>query len=425
MTTCLDELHQSQNKNSNYMKEVAIKSTPENNYRTIDILSLAQKLVSGIENYTELFGYDIIGDSGMLIDNINNPENKKSNAIYSESGMTGILNVGMKNEEDKTKQEDSILILSHPKNPKFRLGMVADGVGGTEKGDLASNLATKLSMEWFKTLPETLYNYDTIYSEDDETRISFRDVISQHLININNEIVEKIGETAGTTFSAVITRNKNGKDTIMSISIGDSKVLRVGENGEVEQLSKDDNILSGGIEERSLYVDESDPSSIYTENPFYSIYATYKPIEEAEKPTVLTRDDIRFYSKRNVITQVLGVGQSNSEIQDAIYRNRKSIIRESYLGKGDKIILCSDGIADTLSNSELGSLIYTFRNSGECLRNIINVIYNREKEKNIKGSNNPPGYLVGNSNFYPTLKGASDNMSAVIIEEIGKVGGRE
>ena len=45
------------------MKEVAIKSTPENNYKTIDILSLAQKLVSGIENYTELFGYDIIGDS--------------------------------------------------------------------------------------------------------------------------------------------------------------------------------------------------------------------------------------------------------------------------------------------------------------------------------------------------------------------------
>jgi len=241
-------------------------------------------------------------------------------------------------------------------------------------------------------------------------------MISQHLININNEIVEKIGGTAGTTFSAVITRNKNGKDTAMSISIGDSKVLRIGENGEVVQLSKDDNILSDGIEEKSLYVDESEPSSIYTENPFYCSCATYKPIEEAEKPTVLTRDDIRFYSKRNVITQVLGAGQSNSEIRDAIYGNRKSIIRESYLGKGDKILLCSDGIADNLSNSEIGSLIYTFRNSGECLRNIINVIYSREKEKNIKGSNNPPRYLVGNSNFYPTLKGASDNMSAVIIE---------
>ena len=83
------------------------------------------------------------------------------------------------------------------------------------------------------------------------------------------------------------------------------------------------------------------------------------------------------------------------------------------------MFLCSDGIADTLSNPEIRDLIYTYKNPKQCLRDMINVIYDRETDKIKYATNNPPQYLQKNHNFKSSLKGSQDNMSGIIIENKG------
>lgn len=314
-----------QNKYGNYMKQVSAKSTPQNNVRVVNTLADSQK---AIDNLSRNFGYDYIGNIYTLENEINNgSKNKAKNAMYADNGMTGMLNIGMKKGKFKENQEDSILILSHPENKNFRIALVADGVGGQERGDAASYLATLLTRDWFKRLPKQFFNYDVLnikYQNGTKLTVRFDEMIKTHLVDINNQILKQLGDLPGTTFSAAITRNKNGKDTVTSISIGDSKILKISDDGQVVQLSKDDNLLSEGIREGSIYVEDSS-SGIYTTDKKYSSRATYKQKESKSKTHVLNQDDMRFYKDNNIITECLGAGRTRTKFKRKI-KFRKSKI---------------------------------------------------------------------------------------------------
>lgn len=415
--TSLNELQKKQKKNSEYLKTTAQKSTPKNNSMTINMLATSQRLINGIRDYSKKFGYDKVESITKLEKNINKGvAHKEKNRMYNEDGMAGVLNIG-----EKMAQEDSILMLSHPQNKDFKIAMVADGIGGHESGDKASYIATALTMDWFKKLPKNFYNSDVLsfqYQNGDKFNISFEEMIKRHLININDSIVKKLGDKPGTTFSAAITRKKDGKDTITSVSIGDSKILKISENGQVQQLSKDYNMLSEGIEAGALYVKDFDSYKIYTNDPKYVSYdVIYRQMKNSDSDAhILNEGDTRFYKKNNLINSFLGAGQKNEVLEEKLNRNTNDYITECDFNKGDKILLCSDGVSDNLSNHEIGSLVYTFGNSNECLKNIINVIYNIENKKEKNRTNNPPNYLENNDNFYSILKGNQDNISAVIIE---------
>ena len=418
----IDSLVRNQNKDKDYMKKAAMKSTPQNNALTMEMLSRAKSMIEGIKDNSKRFGYNNVFNGVAIRNDIRREVKLKAkNGLYSENGMTGILNIGTENGKEKTTQEDSILIMTHPENPKFRLALVADGMGGQGNGDAASYIAVSQTIDWFKNLPKQFFNSDLIkirYQNGKTIELTFEDMVKEHLLTINDKIVENLGRSPGTTFSAAITRNKNGRDIISSISVGDSKILKIGQDGKVTQLSKDDSILSDGISEGSLYVDENDPNSIYTTNlRNRKKDVTYMPIKNANRPSKIKPEDVRFYRKNNIITNCLGVGKSREKLMEDL--DDSSIITDWHFGKGDKIFLCSDGIADTLSNPEIRDLVYTFRNPQECLKNMINAIYNREQQKIKYATNNPPQYLQNNNNFKSTLKGSQDNMSGIIIENKG------
>lgn len=79
--------------------------------------------------------------------------------------------------------------------------------------------------------------------------------------------------------------------------------------------------------------------------------------------------------------------------------------------------MCSDGVTDTLTNKEIAGMVYTYRNSAECLKHVVAGIYKRANEKLKKGHNNPPEYLKANSEFKNTMKTNEDNISAIIVEK--------
>lgn len=295
------------------MKQTAVKSTPQNNATVVNTLAESQQL---IDKLSKTFGYDYIGSTKSLENNINQgTRNKAKNGIYMGNNMAGILNIGFKGKEPKRFQEDSILILSHPENEKFRIALVADGMGGQGNGDAASHIAISMTRDWFKELPAQFFNCDALnirYQNGKVLPITFNDFIKKHLVDVNNKIVEQLGDSPGTTFSAAITRNKKGYDTVTSISIGDSKVLKISDNGQVVQLSKDDNLLSEGMRNGALYVEDSSPNVIYTSDSKYTSETLYKQKTQNNGIHILNEDDMRFYKKNNIITECLGCGKTRT-----------------------------------------------------------------------------------------------------------------
>lgn len=319
----LNEFSKGQNKDSNYIKQTVARSTPANNNAVINTLTSAQRSIKHMKDYSKYFGYDSIENIITLENDINKGNARKpKNRMYAGNGMSGILNIGAEGGKEKQVQEDSILMLSHPENKNFRIALVADGMGGMGNGDAASHIATAITMDWFKKLPAKFYNYDIIrhkYKDGKTLDITFEEAIKHHLINVNDEIVKCLGNSSGTTFSAAIIRNKNGRDTVKSISIGDSKILKVSPDGQVSQLSKDDNMLSEGMKSGSLYVEDSDPNTVYTSDPRYkSVYATYKPRQSMQGVHTLNEGDMRFHRKNNIITGYLGGGQTRTTIKRKI-----------------------------------------------------------------------------------------------------------
>lgn len=302
-----------QSKSSNYLKNTAKKSSPANNVVAINTLASAQKSLKNLNDYSKHFGYDEVKSISKL-DTVKGTKDKPKNGLYEGNGMTGILNIGTVNGKPKKAQEDSILMLAHPENKNFRIALVADGMGGMGNGDAASFIATSLTSEWFKKLPKQFYNSDVInlrYQNGKTIKITFEDVIKEHLVDVNNKIVKYLGNSPGTTFSAAIIRNKDGKDVATSVSIGDSKMLRISRDGDITQLSKDDNMLSEGMRRGSLYIDDSKPNDIFSVNLQYSSSdVKYKPRQNNSKTHTLNEGDVRFHKKNNVITGYLGCGQT-------------------------------------------------------------------------------------------------------------------
>lgn len=302
------------------MQKVAAKSTPANNVTTVNTLASVQELIKNMSDYSEFFGYNNLYDINTLYSDISkNVKDKQKNRIYTGNEMTGILNIGAKNGIEKQTQEDSILMLTHPRNEKFKIALVADGMGGQGNGDSASYIAINLTKKWFENLPVEFYNSDVIKQKQADGRIiniTFQDAIKNHLIDVNNKIVELTGNKPGTTFSSAIIRNKNGEDIVTSVSIGDSKILKISQDGSVVQLSKDDNIISEQIKSGTLYVEDANPNNVYTSNPQYaSLDITYKPRENVQGTHTLNESDIRFHKKNNIITDYLGCGQTRRKIK--------------------------------------------------------------------------------------------------------------
>ena len=129
----------------------------------------------------------------------------------------------------KGTNQDSILI-KHAlyRNNEILLAIVADGMGGLSKGELASATVVKRFSKWFeKDLPYELKNVDM-------------NVIagkwSLMLKSLNLEIQEygnKINESLGTTFTGIFFIGEE----YLIVHIGDSRVYKI--DSYIEQLTTD------------------------------------------------------------------------------------------------------------------------------------------------------------------------------------------
>ncbi len=232
--------------------------------------------------------------SGAQIRNMNN-EYAVGKDLYASQ------NVGRRGN-----QEDSVLIMNHPRNENFKLLVVSDGMGGCADGEKVSNFTVREIGRWFENIDESLYDKPEVL------QTLFNDMInriSQEMKRVYNR--ERF--TAGATFTgAIITKN----ETIVS-QVGDSRAY-IFTNGtmfkkpQVTPITRDD-------------------TRTWPWNP-----NTAKPLDPRKIPQE-QYEDIRFARGGNAIARCIG-DDIDANVQSSRFPN------ESY----DKLFLMSDGASDLL-----------------------------------------------------------------------------
>lgn len=182
--------------------------------------------------------------------------------------------------------EDSIL-----SSPKAQLWVVADGMGGYEAGNVASNMIVK-------TL-EGLHS-KSFLSE-------FIDNVEDCLIDVNQRILEYAdimldGRTLGSTVVALIIKDRVG----ICLWAGDSRLCR------------------------------------YRNNLFVQLSRDHSQVEELVQQGVLTEEEAENHPDSNIITRAIGASQE-------LYID----INMFSVQQGDIFLLCSDGLYNMVSNDEI------------------------------------------------------------------------
>lgn len=194
----------------------------------------------------------------------------------------------------RASNQDSVLNES-----TSRLYGVADGMGGHNGGDIASQMAVLM-------LPRILESMEA----NEENLLSGFEQVNRLIYE--EQLKDQVLSGMGTTLTVLWEK----EEEIILGHIGDSRAYRM-RNGRIEQLSMDHSVVG-----------------------------------EMVREGVLTEEQAMQHPYRNVITQAVGTSETlNPDIK---------IIDKL---KGDKYILCSDGLYEYVNKEEIRDLL--LRNAPE------------------------------------------------------------
>lgn len=191
-------------------------------------------------------------------------------------------NVGMVREIN----EDSVM-----SKPQVGLWAVADGMGGYEAGNVASNMIVK-SLEELESKPGLSAMVDSIEDQ---------------LLDVNQRILEYAeimleGRTLGSTVVSILLRGQVG----VCMWVGDSRLYRL-RNNELTQLSRD-----------------------------------HSQVEELLQQGLIREDEVENHPESNVITRAIGTSEE-------LYVDLNVFSAQV----GDTFLLCSDGLYNAVSNEDI------------------------------------------------------------------------
>ncbi len=197
----------------------------------------------------------------------------------------------------REKNEDTVLAITHPKNKKIKMLLVADGMGGREHGEIASNYVMESLQRWFQEKDVKTLN--------DASRTS--ELLTRYIKTLNSNLIKKYGEDKlGTTLTLAIV---NKKETLL-INVGDSRGY----------IYKDKKLIQ-------VTEDDSD------------VWMYYKYGE-------VKKDDLRYFSNNNIVTACIGICKELCTVSSIIIDN-------DY----DLLVLLTDGVTDLITDTKIKSLI--------------------------------------------------------------------
>lgn len=208
----------------------------------------------------------------------------------------------------------------------YTAAVVCDGMGGTAGGAVASRLAVQT---YRQQLEKNLRRHMTAQQ--------LREVSGYAIAAANRAIRQKALEepsvhSMGTTLVAAIV---SGEDVLIS-NVGDSRAYLLGSGG-IQQISKDHSLVGSMVEQGNM-----------------------------------TEQEARRHPNRNLITRALGPEEN---VRDDEFSCKWK--------QGDYLLLCTDGLVNTVSDQELLFEIVHTEDPEHCLRRLVDISVSRGAPDNI------------------------------------------
>ncbi|KAA6342029.1 Serine/threonine phosphatase stp [termite gut metagenome] len=197
--------------------------------------------------------------------------------------------------------EDSVASLvwnvqSFKKERSYGVLVVADGMGGLDKGEIASDLATKRFIEEV---------FKTIYHSSDSSAIEFETILLNAVNAANKEVWEisrKESNMIGTTLVAAIIADKH----IYIANVGDSRAYLITPQKSILQITKD-----------------------------------HSAVQEMLDAKIITKEQAKKHPRRNIITKALGLTE---QVTPDIFRLEIN---------NEILMLCTDGLYGMIEEEEI------------------------------------------------------------------------
>lgn len=235
--------------------------------------------------------------------------------------------IGMvrKNNEDYCKGE----IVEIEGGKEVGIFAIADGMGGHNKGEVASQLAVENIIEFFN---DNLIKNDSIKIE------YIDDIIKQAYNTVNFMIYEKSKEDPmfdgmGTTLTlAIVFDNK-----AYIANVGDSRCYVYGEDKELKKITSDHSI-----------------------------------VEEYVKANIITEKEARVHPDRNKITRA--VGTEPIVVVDIFTVDIK---------EGDRILLTTDGLTGAVDIEDIQKVLEESKDAEDIVSDLVDLANNSSGKDNV------------------------------------------
>lgn len=258
-----------------------------------------------------------------LLTLINNPARRVGH--FSDLGM-----VREGNEDSLGMLEHEVIHLSQRRALGFYI--VADGMGGVNAGEVASQLAVS---EGLSTLDSRLDA--AALEEADDPAALVLDALENAVKRANNVIYEtgrghEVLSGMGTTMTAAVVQGQ----TLYCGHVGDSRCYVINRWG-IEKISRDHSLVGRLVEIGQI-----------------------------------TEDEALVHPQRNLIYRALGT-----------YPNVEVDLYQRALKLGDWVLLCSDGLTGLVKDHELQSIVLGHDDPQRAAQHLVNVANARGGDDNI------------------------------------------
>lgn len=215
----------------------------------------------------------------------------------------------------RDNQEDAIAQWNN------RLFLLCDGMGGHEKGEVASQTVCLSLITWFKNN----INPDEPFAD--------------------NQLSEAI-EYAYTELDKYADGNPKQMGTTLTL-------LYIGSNG----------IIAAHIGDSRIYHIRPSIGTLYQSRDHSLVYDLYQAGE-------ITYKEMATYPRKNMVTRAMMPGEDN--------RMHPDIIHITDVQPGDYFFLCSDGMLEQMSNDELKSILVSDKSNEEKCQQLITITANNQ-----------------------------------------------
>ncbi len=199
---------------------------------------------------------------------------------------------------------------------------VADGMGGHNAGDKASDITVSAIKK---------FSEENDMFDDSEKKIRLA------VLKANEDVFKE----------SVSDKSKNGMGATVVVAVG----------------TKDEAVI-GNIGDSRCYIADSEHIEQITEDHSY--------VNELVKSGMITEDEARFHPRKNEILKAVGIG---GDVFPDIFRVR--------LKEGDMLLLCTDGLTNMLTDSEIHEILKSDNSALETAKALIDAANNAGGADNI------------------------------------------